>query len=236
MNNNELQRNYYETNLNKPAMQAKDSKYVKRHLDRMIELADLSVDKSLLEVGSGLGKFTLPLLERGYDPVCLDISPIMLERIKENAAPYQVETILSDVAEASKHTVQRFERAIGFFTLHHMSDLTKSLQGLNQVLLPGAKAAFCEPRAYNPLYYLQIFATPGMSWKAEKGIVNMRKSYMLSAIREAGLKPVKVVSYGFFPPFIMNKDWGSKLNDVLEKKHLLSFAHAFQVFIIEKPR
>ncbi len=234
MNNTELQRNYYETNLDKPAMQPASSDYVKRHLDRVIEAGGLSPEKSLLEIGSGLGKFTLPLLQRGYKPVCLDISPKMLEQIQVSAAPHKVSTILSDIAEVSENTTQRFEQAVGFFTLHHMSDLTKSLQGLSDVLLPGGKALFCEPRAYNPLYYLQIAATPRMSWSAEKGIVNMRKNYVFRAIEKAGMKPIKVISYGFFPPFIMNKEWGSKLNDTLEQKNWLSFGHAFQIFVMEK--
>lgn len=234
MNNIRLQKNYYETNLDKPAMQPSSSEYVKRHLDRVLELGGFSPKKNLIEIGSGLGKFTMPLLDRGYNPVCLDISPKMLQYIQDNASPYKVSTILSDIAEASENTTEKFEQAVGFFTLHHMSDLTKSLQGVSDILVQGGRAVFCEPRAYNPLYYLQIAITPGMSWSAEKGIVNMRKSYIVSAMKKAGLKPIDVVSYGFFPPCIINKSWGAKLNDELEKKHWLSFGHAFQIFVMEK--
>lgn len=234
MNNIELQRNYYETNLDKPAMQPSSSIYVTRHLDHVIRLGKLSPEKSLVEIGSGLGKFTIPLLERGYTPTCLDISPLMLEQIQKHALPYKVSTVLSDIANASSNTEQKFEQAVGFFTLHHMSDLKQSLQGLSDILIPGGKAIFCEPRAYNPLYYIQITMTPRMSWKAEKGIINMRKNYLLSALEDSDLELIEVFSYGFFPPFIMNTTWGTQLNDLLEKQSWLSFGHAFQIFAIQK--
>ena len=47
--------------------------------------------------------------------------------------------------------------------------------------------AFCEPVAYNFLYYLQIIFTKDMTWKGEKGIINMRKSYVFAAMKKAGL-------------------------------------------------
>ena len=37
----------------------------------------------------------------------------------------------------------------------------------SRVLRPGGRVAFCEPVAWNPLYYLQIALTPGMSFSGE---------------------------------------------------------------------
>jgi len=233
VNDIQLQRNYYETNLQKPAMQPVVSAYVDFHLERVLSCSGLSPEKTLLEIGSGLGKFTRPLLERGFRPTCLDISPVMLERIRENTAPYEVRTILSDIAEAGVRTQERFEQAIGFFTLHHMSDLEHSFRGLKEVLVPGATAVFCEPRAYNPLFYLQIAATPGMSWRAEKGIVNMRRKYLEGAAARAGLTLVHHSTYGFFPPFVMNRQWGRKLNEAMEKAGWLFPLHAFQIAVLK---
>ena len=77
--------------------------------------------------------------------------------------------------------------------------------------------AFCEPVAYNFLYYLQIIFTKDMTWKGEKGIINMRKSYVFAAMKKAGLCDFNCVAYGFFPPFITNTSWGDKIEQMMEK-------------------
>lgn len=234
MEHNDYQRHYYETNLDKPAMQPVRSEYVQRHLRRMVSAAHLQPESKILEVGAGLGKFSLPLLEMGFNLSCVDISLVMLEElVKLTTRP--LTTIVADVAEVAKHTDQRFDRAIGFFTLHHMPDLNQAFQGLYEVLLPGARIAFCEPRALNPLYYLQIAFTPRMTWKAERGIVNMRRGPMFNALNTAGFESPEMLTYGFLPPFAVNNPLGAKIEDTLMRQSWASLAHAFTLFTAQKP-
>lgn len=234
---NELQRSYYENALNKPAMQIADSPYVLRHVERVANAIKLRPGQRILEVGSGLGKFSIPLIERGLDLTCLDISPIMMNLLQDRVTGrgLAVKTVACDIADAGANLPVIFDRVIGFFTLHHMHNLEVAFRGVRSVLLPGAKVAFCEPLARNPLYYLQIATTPGMHWRAEKGIVNMRSSVVFSAMKAAGLTTIARYSYGFFPPFIVNQKWGARLEDVLNRYNSLQMGHAFQIFCAVNP-
>ncbi|MGZ8217999.1 class I SAM-dependent methyltransferase [Methylomagnum sp.] len=220
--------------MDKPAMQPARSEYVRRHIERVVAAAQLQPESKVLEVGAGLGKFTLPLLDRGFDLSCVDLSPVMLEKLVQ-LAPRPLPTIVADVAEVAKHTDQRFDRAIGFFTLHHMPDLSQAFKGLSEVLLPGARIAFCEPRALNPLYYLQVAFTPRMTWQAERGIINMRREPMFKALLEAGFEVPEMQTYGFFPPVVVNQGWGATLEDELMKRSWLNHGHAFTLFTARKP-
>ena len=66
--------------------------------------------------------------------------------------------------------------------------------------------------------------------------MNMRKNYVNAALIKAGLVPTEVISYGFFPPFVVNRPWGAKLTDRLESQRWLALAHAFQIFVAQKPK
>jgi len=155
----------------------------------------------------------------------------MLDGIQANAKGAALRTHAMDVVDAGAHFGREFDRIIGFFTLHHMYDVKGCFRGLVQVAKPGAVIAFCEPIAYNPLYYLQIAFTKNMTWEAEKGILNMRKAYVLPAMEEAGLVDLQCVPYGFFPPFIANTGWGRKIENAMEKARIFRWAHAFQAFV-----
>ncbi|KFN44635.1 class I SAM-dependent methyltransferase [Arenimonas oryziterrae] len=231
---NAHQRHYYETALDKPAMQVLDTPYVRRHVDRMIEHGGLQPGQHILEVGAGLGKFSLPLLQRGLDLTCNDLSPVMLERLRESA-PRPVPTVACDIIDIGAHAKEKFDRAIGFFTLHHMVELDAVFAGIRSVLKPGAEICFSEPFGRNPLYLVQIALTPRMTLKAERGIFDMSDKVIHAAMRRAGLEPLPSASYGFAPPFVVNRGWGGRLEDALNGPRWLSFAHAFVMFRARNP-
>ena len=232
---NARQRRYYEMALDKPNMQINDTPYVNRHVERMVRHAGLGPHQRILEVGAGLGKFSVPLLRRGLNLVCNDLSPVQLERLRA-AAPQPVPMIACDVIDIATHTDEKFDHVIGFFTLHHMTDLEAVFAATKCVLRPGAELSFCEPMGRNPLYYIQIALTPGMSMSVERGIANMSDRIVHAAMRHAGLVPLPSVSYGFAPPFVVNRAWGSKLEDALNRRSWLSWAHAFVLFRARNPR
>lgn len=231
---NAYQRHYYRS-LDKRTMQRTDSAYVRHKIDWMTEYAGLEPGHHILEIGSGLGKFSEPLLRSGHRLTCLDISEDMLADMKRELADLSFETLLCDVGDLPEHTDQRFDRVIGFFVLHHVPDLDAAFAAIAKVLEPGGVVAFCEPRAVNPLYHVQIALTPGMTWKAERGIRNMRPRLVEAAMRRNGLVSAHSLSCGLFPPFLTNTTVGGRVERAVERARLLHPLHAFSLFRAEKP-
>lgn len=232
--NNRYQRCYYENN-QKRTMQRVDSFYVRHKIDWMVRFSMLEKKQSVLEVGAGLGKFSVPLLRDGYDVTCLDLSPVMLEDMRRSVPDLSVETIASDVLEVGSATSKTFDRVIGFFVLHHFLDLDATFDALIKVMNPGAVVAFLEPAASNPLYYLQVTFTPGMTWRAERGLLNMRASRVLPAMGKAGLTDLESSSFGFFPPFLANTRLGGSIEMMAGDWHGLRPFNAFRLFRGRKP-
>ena len=73
------------TEENKRELHFMDDIILKAHLDREIE-SRLDNVETILDVGAGTGRFTIPLALRGLRVTHLDISVSMLEKAKENAA------------------------------------------------------------------------------------------------------------------------------------------------------
>ena len=107
-----------------------------------------------------------------------DLSPVLLGRLR-TAAPRTIPTIACDIVDIAAHVNGRFDGVVGFFVLHHLLDFEATFRALVSVLRPGGRVAFCEPVAWNPLYYLQIALTPGMSFSGEPSITSMRRGVML---------------------------------------------------------
>jgi len=226
---NRYQRRYYEGRF-KPNMQPSDSPYVLRQVERVIDEGGLTTGRPLLEIGAGLGRHTLPLLDLGFTVTALDLSPVMLGELAQRAAGRPLTTVACDLARASEVVTGRFSQAAGFFTLHHMHDLELVFRGLADVLEPGARVIFCEPNAHNPLFYLQMLLTPGMTWKGDGGTIRMRAKPVLGAMHRAGFSQLSLVRFGLFPPRLTNRPTWARLEDRLQRFPLPAPLSAFTLF------
>ena len=233
---NQQQLEYFGQKVKKTMIPVK-SNYVMKHIHRFLELSNLDRSHDILEVGCGMGKFTFPLLERGFRITGLDLSPFLLGKLLEyNDNRYNIPLISSDILEIPDDYNEKFDRVIGFFVLHHFHHLETYFQAMARVLKPGGEIIFVEPNANNILYYFQIFFTPGMSWKGDKGVFDMKESVFRKAADYADLKLEKLQRYGFFPPFVVNTPIGLKIDDFLEKQRLLQPILPFNFIRLVKPK
>lgn len=230
---NQYQLDYFE-GVERARIAVAETPYVLSHIERMIAAAGLALDHSIFEVGSGLGKFTLPLAARGYRVTANDLSPRLLERL-DQAAGGKVKTLCCDIHEVGSHLDAAFDRIIGFFVLHHLMDFEQVFRELAKIMKPGGRIAFCEPVGWNPLYYLQILLTPSMRFAGEPSITAMRPGIILPALTRAGFVDVDSKTYGYFPPFIKNLGLGGRLENQLEAMPFVPFPKAFQVFTARMP-
>lgn len=227
---NEYQREYFER-ADHPSLRPSGSLYLRRHVEAMVRFNGIHAGERVLEVGCGMGRYTFLLAERGIRVEGLDLSAQLLEKMQEhNTEGYEIPLHAFDLLECPPNMYGQFDAVIGFFVLHHVHDLQACFSAVAKLVRPGGRVAFLEPNPSNPLYYVQILATPEMSWKGERGMRDMRKGVLYAAMERAGLRPTSFERFGFFPPFITNRRWGARLETSLERVPVWQGAHPFQLF------
>lgn len=229
------QKSYFERRLKK-TMIPRDTPYLRRHIDEAVRFAQMTPRDHILEVGSGMGRYTLLMADMGLHVAGMDLSQVLLDRLEGyNGGRYDIDLFCADLEAPPDEMLGRFDVVAGFFVLHHVHDLDRALRGAAAVLKPGGRAVFVEPNPLNPLYYVQISLTPGMSWRVERGITRMRPSVMRRSTAEAGLVDFSAGQFGFFPPFLANRRWAPTVEAVLEGIRPFRPFLPFRLFLARKP-
>lgn len=208
---------------------------VRRHFARTIDPLLLKPGARVLELGCGLGRFTALLLERGFHVTALDLSPYLTGRLQETLASPRLAVATGRAEDLATLAAGPFDAVVGFFFLHHLAEPDEVLAAARSVLAPGGQIAFCEPNAFNPLVYVQVAITPGMSFKGEPGIPRMRPSVVFPILERLGLEDVRTDLYGALPPFVANTGPGAVAERAIELFRPLRSISAYRVFSARLP-
>lgn len=227
---NQIQRDYFEARI-KPRMVPRDTPYIRRQVDELLRFSGIGNDDRVLEVGCGMGRYTLPLAGAGVRIEGLDLSGFLLERLEEyNAGRFHIPTYCADVLQFPRSLEGSFDAVTGVFTLHHLPDLTSCFGAMRRLLRPGGRLTFLEPNALNALYYFQIIFTPGMKWKGDKGLLKMRRGLVSKALGQAGFENFSMKRFGFFPPILANLKGAAFFERALQRIALFKPFLPFQLF------
>ena len=204
---------------------------MRRHFDNTLARLELGKGDRVLELGSGLGRFTGLLAERGFQVTALELSEqLACALAKRFESRPQIDVINDSALQLGDRFDQPFDAVLGFFFLHHIVDFERLFSQVAQVLKPGASLCFCEPNAFNPLYYLQVAMTPGLSFSGEPSLTSMRPSVVEPLMRKVGLSSISSKTYGLLPPFVANRKLGEKVERFLEQLPPFSSVHAYRLF------
>ncbi len=212
------------------------SPYVSRHTDAVIEYGAIERKHRILDVGCGMGKYTLDMLKKGYHVEGLDLSPFLLQQMlvyNNNRFPLQLHA--ADILEAPEELNASFDRVVGFMVLHHLHVLEASFQAVFRLLKPGGEVIFLEPNPYNPLFHFQIWFSKGMSYEGEKGLLDMKRRKVFDAMQFAGFKDPALKRIGLFPPMLYNTKGGRKIDHLFTDYFPVDGIKAFQLFKARKP-
>lgn len=231
---NQYQRAYFEGSLKK-TMVPRDSRYLRRHVKELLRFGEIAPRDRVLELGCGMGRYTVLLADMGFAVEGLDLSPVLLERLRAYGGEGRsIPLHCGDIADPPPVLTGAFDVAAGFFVLHHLEDLSRVFRAVARLLKRGGRVVFLEPNPYNPLYYIQIAITPRMTWRGDRGIVKMRRRVIFGAMRDAGLVRPQMKRFGFFPPFLADREIGARLERQLERLPLWSGLLPFQLFRAER--
>lgn len=232
---NNIQLEYFSQKIKKTMVPA-NTPYVSRHVDELIKFGNITRKDRILDVGCGMGKYTLNMLTKGYNVEGLDLNPFLLQQfLRYNDNRFPVKLHLADIVEAPEELNGQFDFVIGFMVLHHLHILHTCFQSMFRLLKPGGKIIFLEPNPYNPLFHMQIWFTPGMSYEGEKGLKDMTRKKITKSIEFAEFGNVDIHRFGMFPPAIYNSKLGNKTDHLLSDIKPLSPVMAFQLISATKP-
>lgn len=233
-NHNSKQINYFtRRQLPRMTLDRSSSPYTRRQLLAVMEAAGIGPGDRVLDVGCGLGKYTIGLASEGVDVHGLDLTPALVERLHREAP--EIPAIVGDIVAPAPELHGAFDVVTGFFVLHHVSDLAGAMRGVRTVLRPGGRASFCEPNPLFPGYYAQITLTPGMTWQGDGGILRMRQGLLRRAASDAGLEDFRTTRFGAFPPALANRATGRRVESWVERVPGWSRVAAFQLFSARAP-
>ena len=226
---NEAQRRYFASRV-PPTMVPRDTPYVQKQVSELLAAIGDAAKGRVLEIGCGMGRYTIPLARRGVAVEGLDLTPELLDRLRSFEGGQNVPLHCADVMDAPAALHGAFDAVIGFFMLHHLHDLEGSFAGVAKLVKPGGRVAFVEPNPWNPLYYVQITLSPGMTWEGDKGILMMRRKVVFEAMRRAGLESPGLRRFGFFPPMLANRRPFGQVERVIESARVFDGVLPFQLF------
>lgn len=225
---NDYQRVYYSSRaLPRMTVDLADTPYVQRHVDEVLAEIGSGPGATILDLGCGLGKYTVALADRGHDVTGLDLTPALADELRRLRPDIPV--VVADAADPPADLDGRFDAVTGFFFLHHLDDVTSVMAGARRTVRDGGVAVFLEPNPAHLPYAAQITFTPGMTWQGEKGIYRLTRSRIRAAASEAGFTEVTFREFGATPPVLTNRSWGRRIERTLEALPGWSHVAAFRV-------
>jgi len=203
--------------------------YVRKLVSALVSVLKIEPHHRVLEVGAGFGRFTFALLEHCGSVTALDLSETALEsldvaRESRGIGVERCRTIRSNLDTVSADDLEApYDFVVGFFVLHHLEDISASIERLARFAAAGGGVGFLEPNRWNPLYAAQVTCCPDMTWSEEKGVWRLSPKGVMQSYRQSGLEPQPAQFLGFFPPQLLNRfEWARRLEARLERQSWLN--------------
>lgn len=107
--------------------------------------------KRILDIGAGLGESSVYFALQGAEVTTTDISPLMVDKVLQLAAKFQVKMQgIVSTAESLNVPEDHFDFVYIANTIHHVHDRTQLFAQIRRALKPGGFFFSYDPLAYNP--------------------------------------------------------------------------------------
>ena len=104
-----------------------------RIVDKLIDLLDLPVGKTIADIGAGTGNYSNAIADRGYKVVAIEPSVTM----KNQAQPHQDVTWVTAAAESIPLDDNTVDGAIVMLALHHFENIATGIKEIDRIVAKG---------------------------------------------------------------------------------------------------
>lgn len=162
-------------------------------------------NSAVLEVGSGFGRYTNCLAQSAKKVLATEPNDFMFGIHQKNFEEVShVETIQKDLEQlTTAEFSEKIEYIFLFHVLHHLP--LKEWENLIEVQKRfNAKLIIVEPNHINPLFFVQIFVTPDMSYQEEQGMFRNNSKRLTKMFGEKDIESNRFY-IGWLPRGLNNK-------------------------------
>lgn len=212
----------------------------KYEFTKVLEQMDLAKRRTIIDLGSGIGKYSLLLAKRGHRVTAVDISTQSLKLVRAQAKRYNISsirTIKSDFSIARiKH---RYDIGLCISTYHVLADnekgKIKTLGNFIQSLKPGGTLLVVEPNPLNPLFYFFYLFFPGVQRENIRNFLGSSPFRLRKILTSLGMKSITIRYVGFLPlRFIKKFPAVAFINEVLNRIPVINMFSAFSYITARK--
>lgn len=201
--------------------------------DRVLGCLDLTKQKSIIDLGCGVGRYSLGLARMGYRVTAVDISAKSLALVLSQAKKYNItaiRTLRHDFSTPKEKNA--YDTGICISTYHAISDSEEErirvLANFVQSIKSGGKLLLVEPNPANPLFYLFYLLYPGVQRENIRSFLGSSPFRLREILRSLGMKDIRVRYVGFLPLRWIKKVPAVRLiNEILNRIPIINNFSAF---------
>ncbi len=206
--------------------------------DCYLSFAGIKGKPKILEIGAGTGRWTIPLLEKGFEVTATDISGNSLRILKTKAIKLHLEKNLTVVKNDFEKPIYKeyFDAVFCFGVIHHLDPKKRNIIVRNVVkaLKKDGNIFLLEPNPLNPLYYLSYFCRWLFNmrdvnrWSIEKGFLRSSIWELKEIFQDLGIGAFENRWYGYLPSrFAIHLPFVLKFNLMMNKIYFLRLFSAY---------
>jgi len=199
----EAQRRHFDRELaDYSVMYGTDTPFHLAMTKRLFDLADPQVGERVLDLGCGVGRTTIGLLQAGCQVTGLDISQPSLDTLAEKVGQMGLSERFRPLCLAAEQVDQAggFDLVIGRGFFHHLKDPAAVLARVHTALAEGGRVVFMDPNPLQPAWIPLHLFHPTLSIWMERYLWRGFPHRTCKFLEQAGFSNVTSLFAGLVPP------------------------------------
>lgn len=199
----EVQRRHFDRSSSDYAvMYGTDTPFHRAMTERFLEFAGVRPEDTVLDIGCGIGRLTIPLLRLGCRVTGLDLSAPTLDALARRVDRLGLSEKFRSLCLPAEQMdlTGEFCLAVGRGILHHLDEPVSVLEKVRTALRPDGRAVFMDPNPYHPGWVPFILLHPTLSWSVERHVLRGTPAGTRRMLESAGLSEIESDCCGLVPP------------------------------------